>query len=250
MLIERKRGETQLFVKEVTVEGRRYIVCRNEAEAEKDRRDRQAIVAALQDALRRGEKALIGNTAYRRYLRKSSAVRGERAFEIDAGKLAEEARFDGIFVLRTNADVTPLQAVLRYRELLQVEQLFRQSKAVFDTRPIFHSSDAAIRGHVFCTFLALLLQKRLNELASDAGSRVEWRTLLRELDQLSQARMRSSDKDWLIRTDATPDVAAIFRQAHIALPPRAQQTLPPKPPQPPKVRRRRGRPPRRSATPS
>src|SRR6516164_6191459 len=250
LLIERKRGETQLFVKEVTVEGRRYIVCRNEAEAEKDRRDRQAIVAALQDALRRGEKALIGNAAYRRYLRKSSAVRGERAFEIDAGKLAEEARFDGIFVLRTNADVTPLQAVLRYRELLQVEQLFRQSKAVFDTRPIFHSSDAAIRGHVFCTFLALLLQKRLNDLASDAGSRVEWRTLLRELDQLSQARMRSSDKDWLIRTDATPDVAAIFRQAHLALPPRARQTLPPKPPQLLKVRRRRGRPPRRSATSS
>ena len=250
LLIERKRGETQLFVKEVTVEGRRYIVCRNEAEAEKDRRDRQAIVAALQDALRRGEKALIGNAAYRRYLRKSSAVRGERAFEIDAGKLAEEARFDGIFVLRTNADVTPLQAVLRYRELLQVEQLFRQSKAVFDTRPIFHSSDAAIRGHVFCTFLALLLQKRLNDLTSDAGSRVEWRTLLRELDQLSQARMLSSDKDWLIRTDATPDVAAIFRQAHVALPPRARQTLPPKPPQLPKVRRRRGRPPRRSATPS
>jgi hypothetical protein len=250
LLIERKRGETQLFAKEVTVEGRRYVVCRNEAEAEKDRRDRQAIVAALQDALRRGEKALIGNTAYRRYLRKSSAARGERVFEIDVGKLAEEARFDGIFVLRTNADVTPLQAVLRYRELLQVEQLFRQSKAVFDTRPIFHSSDAAIRGHVFCTFLALLLQKRLNDLASAAASRVEWRTLLRELDQLSQARMRSSEKDWLIRTDATPDVAAIFRQAHIALPPRARQTQSPKPPQLPKVRRRRGRPPKRSATPS
>ena len=247
LLIERKRGETQLFAKEVTVEGRRYVVCRNEAEAEKDRRDRQAIVAALQDALRRGEKALIGNAGYRRYLRKRRAVRGEPAFEIDAGKLAEEARFDGIFVLRTNADVTPLQAVLRYRELLQVEQLFRQSKAVFDTRPIFHSSDAAIRGHVFCTFLALLLQKQLNDLARNAGSNVEWRTLLRELDQLSEARMRISDKDWLIRTDATPAVAAIFRQARIALPPRARQTFPSKPPPPPRARRRRGRP-RRSAT--
>jgi transposase len=249
LLIERKRGETQLFVKQVTVEGRRYIICRNEAEAEKDRLDRQAIVAALQDALRRGEKALIGNAGYRRYLRKNSATRGERAFEIDAGKLAEEARFDGIFVLRCNADVTPLQAVLRYRELLRVEQLFRQSKAVFDTRPIFHSSDAAIRGHVFCTFLALLLQKRLNDLARTAGSKVEWRTLLRELDQLSQARMRSSDKDWLIRTDATPAVTAIFRQAHIALPPRARPTFPPQPRQLPKTRPRRGRP-RRGATSS
>ena len=96
LLIERKRGETQLFAKEVTVEDRRYVVCRNEAEAEKDRRDRQAILAALQDALRRGEKALIGNTAYRRYLRKSSAVRGERVFEIDVGKLAEEATDSGV----------------------------------------------------------------------------------------------------------------------------------------------------------
>src|SRR6516164_1926726 len=204
LLIERKRGETQLFVKEVTVEGRRYIVCRNEAEAEKDRRDRQAIVAALQDALRRGEKALIGNAAYRRYLRKSSAVRGERAFEIDAGKLAEEARFDGIFVLRTNADVSPLQAVLRYRELLQVEQLFRLSKAVFDTRPIFHSSDAAIRGHVFCTCLALLLQKRLNDLARSAGSKVEWRSLLRETAKVCEARMRACVYDWIFWTVVSP----------------------------------------------
>ena len=91
LLIERKRAETQLFAKEVTVEGRRYVVCRNEAEAEKDRRDRQAIVAALQDAMRRGEKALIGNAGYRRHLRKRRALRGEPAFEIDAGKLADRA---------------------------------------------------------------------------------------------------------------------------------------------------------------
>jgi len=128
LLIERKRAETQLFAKEVTVEGRRYIVCRNEAETEKDRRDRQAIVAALQDALRRGEKALIGKAVYRRYLLKRHAVRGESAFEIDAGKLAEAARFDGIFVLRTNAELTPLEAALRYRELLHVEQRFARAR--------------------------------------------------------------------------------------------------------------------------
>jgi hypothetical protein len=170
-------------------------------------------------------------------------------FEIDAGKLAEEARFDGIFVLRTNANITPLQAVLRYRDLLQVEQLFRQGKAVLRTRPIFHSSDAAIRGHVFCTFLGLLLQKHLNDLATADDSNLEWTPLLRELDRLSQARIRHGDKDWIIRTDVTPAVAAVFRQAHIALPPRAQQMSSPKPPQDAKrLRKRRGRP-RRGATP-
>ena len=100
LLVERKAGETQLFVKQVKAEGVRYVVCRNEAEAENDRKDREAIVAALDAQLKKGDKALIGNSAYRRYLRKVGA-KGAHSFEIDAGKLAEEARFDGIFVRAT-----------------------------------------------------------------------------------------------------------------------------------------------------
>ena len=90
----------------------------DEAEGAKDAADGQAIVTALDQQLKRGDKALIGNSAYRRYLRTTS---DRRAFEIDPGKLAHEARYDGIFVLRTNARLTPLQAVLRYRDLIQVE---------------------------------------------------------------------------------------------------------------------------------
>jgi hypothetical protein len=57
LLVERKAGETQLFVKQVKFEGKRYIVCRNEAEAEKDRKDRGAIVTALDAQLKKGDKA-------------------------------------------------------------------------------------------------------------------------------------------------------------------------------------------------
>ena len=259
LLLERKTGETQLFVKQLMIEGKRYIVCRNEAEAEKDRKDREAIVAALDAQLKKGDKALIGNSAYRRYLRKSTGAKdktkgkdkdkGDRAFEIDAGKLAEEARFDGIFVLRTNANVTPLQAVLRYRDLLQVENLFLRTKAIMRTRPIFHSSDAAIRGHVFCSFLALAMQKYLDDLSIEAGVTPEWKELLRDLDRLQQVRLQYRGADWMVRTDAAPTITVLFRQAHVALPPRARQTAPPKPTAPSKpVQKRRGRP-KRSATP-
>ena len=250
LLIERAKGQTQLFVKEVKVDGKRYIVCRNETEAEKDRKDREAIVAALQDQLKRGDKALVGNSGYRRYLRKNKEAEGKQVFEIDAGKLADEAQFDGIFVLRTNAKITPLQAVLRYRDLLQVEDLFRRGKAIMRTRPVFHSSDAAIRGHVFCTFLALVMQKHLDDLAREADAVPEWRVLLRDLDRLQQTRIQHNGKDWLVRTDATPTVTALFRQAGVALPPRALQTAPPLPLSPARPdKRRRGRP-RRSATSS
>jgi hypothetical protein len=245
LLIERARGETQLFVKEVKVESIRYIAARNEAEAEKDAVDRAAIIAALDQQLKRGDKALIGNSAYRRYLRTTA----KKAFEIDIGKVAEEARYDGLFVLRTNARITPLQAVLRYRELLTVEALFRAAKASFDTRPIFHSSDAAIRGHVFCSFLALLLQKELFESCADAGMTPEWVNVLRDLDRLQEATVESGGKTWTVRTEATGAIPALMKAAGIPLPARVRATSPPpKPAAPPQTSpKRRGRP-RRSAT--
>ena len=216
LLLERARGETQLFVKEVTANGVRYIVCRNEAEAEKDRADRLAIVDGLQRRLKQGDKALIANAGYRRYLRRS----GEgAAFEIDAGKLAEEARYDGIFVLRTNARITPLNAVLRYRELLMVEALFRAAKATFDTRPIFHSRDAAIRGHAFCSFLALVLAKELQERCARAGFQPEWERLVRDLDRLQSGVIEKDNTRITVRTPVTGEVGPTFRAAGVALPP-------------------------------
>jgi Transposase DDE domain len=216
LCIPRAGGEeTQLFIKEVQAEGRRYIVCRNEAEAEKDAADRAAIIAALDQQLKRGDKALIGNSAYRRYLRATA----KKAFEIDIGKVAEEARYDGLFVLRTNARITPLQAVLRYRDLIQVEQLFRTAKALMRTRPIYHSSDAAIRGHVFCSFLALILRKELDERCRKAGFRPEWGDVLRDLDRLQEVAISKDGRQMALRTPATGVIGPLFKAARIALPP-------------------------------
>lgn len=221
LAIDRQRGETQLFIKEVRVGKQRYIVCRNEAEAAKDKAERQTIIAGLQAQLKKGDKALVGNSAYRRYLRTT----GKKAFEIDAGKLAEEARYDGIFVLRTNARITPLQAVLRYRDLLQVETLFQAAKATLDTRPIYHSSDAAIRGHVFCSFLALVLQKELVRDCEAAGVKPEWQPLLRDLDRMQIATLTKDGKSITVRTPVTGQVGSIFKAAGIALPPNVQDAV-------------------------
>src|SRR5215218_4916870 len=209
-------AEAQLWVKEVTAEGRRYVVCRNEAEAAKDAADRRAVAEALDRQLKRGDKALIGNSAYRRHLRRTG--KGQ-AFEIDPGKLADEARHDGVFVLRTNARITPLQAVLRYRDLLQVEDLFRTAKAPMRTRPIYHSSDAAIRGHVFCSFLAPVLRKELDACCRRAGFQPEWGDVLRDLDRLQEVEIAKDGQQMTLRTPATGVVGPPFKAAGIALPP-------------------------------
>ena len=152
-------------------------------------------------------------------------------------------------MLRTNARISPLQAVLRYRDLLRVEDLFRTAKALMRTRPIYHSSDAAIRGHVFCSFLALVLQKELYERCRAAGLTPEWDDVLRDLDRLQQAEVSQGGKTWKVRTDVGATASALLRACGIAIPPRIQGIPPPAPAaaSPPPAPKRRGRP-RRGAT--
>ncbi|TIR65330.1 MAG: hypothetical protein E5X15_31160 [Mesorhizobium sp.] len=119
-------------------------------------------------------------------------------------------------MLRTNAKITPLRAILRYRDLLEVEKLFRAAKASFDTRPIFHQSDAAIRGHVFCSFLALTLAKELTRRCE--GFKPEWQPLLNDLDRLQQAMIEKDGKAITVRTPTSGMVGRVFQATGIALP--------------------------------
>ena len=215
------RPDTELEAKAVTLGDRRYIVCRNLAEAEKDAAERAAIVAHLRQALRRGDKALVGNAGYRRFLKAPEA-----GFTIDEARVAEDARFDGIFVLRTNTSLDPLQAMLRYRELQGVEQLFRSTKSLLATRPIFHKCDATIRGHVFCSFLALVLQKELQDRLAAADLRPEWAEVLRDLDRLQEVEVDQDAKRFVLRTPVTGCAGKLFQTLGIALPPNIRAAAP------------------------
>jgi len=145
-----KTNGTPLKIKEVSVEGRRYVVCLNEDQAKKDAADRQAIISGLSEALKNGDKSLVENKGYRKYL----CTEGPH-FRIDEDKVKAEARFDGKWVLRTNTTLSSAQVALKYKQLWMVEYLFRSAKSLLGTRPVFHKYDRTIRGHVFCSFLAL-----------------------------------------------------------------------------------------------
>jgi hypothetical protein len=125
LIIPRQKGETQLAVHERTVAGRRYVICRNEEEARKDAEARAELIAGLERKLAKDDKALVGNTGFRRFLKTPE----HDTFVIDHAKVKADARFDGLFVLRTNTSLSALQVVLRYRNLLAVETAFKTAKA-------------------------------------------------------------------------------------------------------------------------
>jgi len=185
----------------------RYVICYNSAQARRDTAMRVEIVASLRTKLKAGDKALVGNDGYRRYL----ATPTEGHFEIDDARIAEDARFDGLHVLRTNSRLPTLSVALAYRELWRVEAIFRTAKSILETRPIFHQSAAAITGHLFCSFLALLLRKELDERLTAAGVTAEWGDIVRDLDRVEQLTVEQGPKRFVLRAQAPGCAGAVFK---------------------------------------
>ncbi len=208
-------GRDPLAVKEVWHEGRRYVVCRNPAQAERDRLAREQIVAALRKKLRDGEKTMVGNKGFRKYLRKTAA----KAFEIDERKVLEEARYDGRWVLTTNTTLTAAEVAVQYKLLWTIEDTFRTMKTVLETRPVFHRLDRTIRGHVFCSFLALMVRRRLEGALQAAGLDLEWAHVIASLREVQEAEADFSGRPVVIRSEMAGCSTHLFRAVGAPIPP-------------------------------
>jgi len=202
-----------LKVKEVTIEQRRYIVCLNERQARKDAADRRAILEALQEKIRSNPKSLVGNKGYRKYL----SINRD-SVSIDRKKILEEERFDGKWVLKTNTGLGAQQVALKYKELWQVEQVFREMKSILETRPIYHQRDEAIRGHVFCSFLALVLRKELDRRLEKAGHCFEWADIKQDLKSLQEIVIEDNGKRLAIRSECKGSCGRLFQSVGVAIP--------------------------------
>jgi transposase len=204
-----------LKIKEVWVENRRYVVCLNEEERRKDAHDREAIVAHLKEQLRQGDKSLVGNKGYRRYLK----VQGDHHFTIDEKQIKTEARYDGLWVLRTNTLYNAETVAHVYKALWTVEDIIRTTKSIMDTRPIYHRCNETIRGHVFCSFLALLLKTELERRMKFADLKCEWAQVIRGLAALQQVEVTFQEKCFVLRSQLTSEASAALRATGVAAPP-------------------------------
>lgn len=207
------KDPSPLKVKQVIHNDHRYIVCLNGRQARKDAADREAITEALREQLKKGAKSLVGNKGYRRYLKidKGSA-------RIDMDKIKNESRFDGKWVLTTNTDLPAEKVALKYKELWQVERIFRDVKSLLETRPVYHQCDENIRGHVFCSFLALVLRKELERRLNAAGHVFEWLDIKQDLKALQETVIEDHGKSLAVRTECLGTCGKIFQAVGVAVP--------------------------------
>ena len=211
----RAKDPQPLKLKDLQIGTRRYVVCLNEEQRRKDAHDRGAIVEALTKQLKCGDKSLVGNKGYRKFLTKE----GEGRFVIDEAKIKDDARFDGKWVLRTNTDYDAEIVARAYKNLLTVESLIRTTKSILATRPIYHKCDETIRGHVFCSFLAILLKTELESRMSQMNLSWEWDEVIRGLNALQEVEAVFNGHRFLLRSQLTGDSHKAIRAAGVAVPP-------------------------------
>ena len=208
-----------LKVKEVVVEGRRYIVCRNDEEALKDAAARESIVERLREKLEAGEhKSLVGNLGYRRFLK------GEKgSWRIDEEAVKRDARFDGVFVLRTNMGLAASEIAAAYKGLWRVERTFREQKSTLQVRPIYHHQDETRIGHLVASFLALRLEVDLQKRLEERGVAAPWPRLMRDLKKVKAVHIALEGIPYIVRTDLEGFAHDAFLGAGVRIPPRVTQ---------------------------
>jgi hypothetical protein len=205
----------KLKVKEVWVKQRRYIVCLNEEEAEKDAAAREAILERLRKVLeQRGTKALVGNRGFARFVKMEKG-----SVRIDEQAVEQDARFDGKFVLTTNTELSPEEVATTYKGLWRVERTFRHEKSTLKVRPLFHHRDDTSIGHIVASFLALRLEVDLQRRMEQTNLSVSWPDLMRDLSQLHAVWVELDAHNYLLRTDLQGAAYQAFAAAGVRPPP-------------------------------
>jgi transposase len=214
--------DEKLRVKEVWVEDRRYVICYNPQEAEKDRRDREAILAKMREKLASGGvKKLINNRGYRRYLKVERGAAG-----IDERVVREEERYDGKYVLRTTTSLPAVEVAEAYKELTWIERLWRELKEVVEVRPIFHWRQRAnVKGHIFACFLALHLAALLKRKLAEADWALPWDEVIRDLSQMRAVVVELGGENYLLRSPLKGCAGQVFAAVGLKVPPLAQPRL-------------------------
>jgi transposase len=232
--------QENLRVKEVRLKDTdvRYIVCHNPEQAERDRTQREEVIARLEAELERitkarerdrtkatsgkanqraevahlkAECALRDHPTLGRWLRQSPTGR----LSINRAKIKTEERLDGKYLLATSdPHISAEDTALGYKNLLHTERGFRDMKSQLLLRPVFHRLEHRIRAHVLICWLALLLTR-----VAERHTGMTWRRIAIELGRLHAVALTGTAGTAVHTTPLTSTQARIFRDCQLPEPP-------------------------------
>ena len=204
-----------LFVKEVILGSKRYIVCFNPVEEIRESMERDEIIEKLREKLSQGPKSLIKNRAYKTFLKiEKDAIR------VNEERIKEEKRYDGKYVLTTNTELSAKEVALAYKELWKIEKVFRELKTYLEIQPIYHRVERRIEAHIFLCFLALLLEWELSKRLKAINEKTRVHEVIDDLTKLKIVKLGYKEREFLVRTELRGKTYLAFKAASVRIPPR------------------------------
>jgi hypothetical protein len=209
-----------LRVKEVELEGKRYIVCHNPEREPEDARRRAEVVAALEKELASGDLAkLAKKKGYGRYVK----IEEKGKAGINWRRVERDARYDGKYLLRTATELSPAEVATAYKELWRIEAAFRDLKSGLEIRPMYHWTPPRVRGHIAVCFLALVVESALARLLRNHACQESVARVVDALRQVKAVRVDLEGQVFLTRTDLSPLAQKAFTAVGLRSPPKVQQ---------------------------
>ncbi|MCF8001543.1 MAG: IS1634 family transposase [Halanaerobiales bacterium] len=212
-------------VKEAYVNDKRYLICYNPYQAQKDKETREAVVEYLQAEITdlnpdtKKAAALYGHRYKGRYLRKLK----DGTLKIDRMQIREDEKYDGKYILLTSdEDLEKEEIATTFKRLTRIERSFRSLKSLHDLEPVFHSVDRRIKAHVFVCILAHLLERLLEQKMETEDLEITAAEAIKRLGRMKVTKTKLKDKEYLIRTDSTSEINEIFKALHYQPPSRVE----------------------------
>jgi hypothetical protein len=221
--------ESGLKIKEVALEesdgteSRRFVVLLNPEEAERDREKREEI---LREAERRLEElslyvdeyhtkhacALRSHHVYGRYIRQTE----KGTLVIDREKVRREESLDGKhLVSSSDRRLSAEEIALGYKQLSDVERVFRDMKHLIDIRPVFHRLPERITAHITLCWLSMLLIR-----VAERETGLTWFQMKKVLSGITVGTMQFPDGTVSQSSPLTKEHAALFAALGVDCPPR------------------------------
>lgn len=124
-----------------------------------------------------------------RFINKVSSTKdGEVAcidnYLIDFDKAHKESLFDGFYAISTSSSIPTDKIISINSNRWQIEQMFRLLKSEFKARPVFVSTEEAIKAHFLICFIALLIFKILEHKLDNRYSANQIIDVLKSMDLL------------------------------------------------------------------
>lgn len=159
-----KKKKNTVYEKQVVFWGKKYTL-KARAEREQVLKKAQDLVANPQKytkATSFGAAKYVTNVKYDEETGEVLEFKNNPA--LDLAKVAEDEKYDGYYAIVTSElDMSDTEVIETYRGLWQIEETFRITKGVLETRPVFVSLEDHINAHFLTCFLALTILRVLQK---------------------------------------------------------------------------------------